>query len=105
MPPSGVGDVVLDLSLSPVCSSKPISARIRYLEVEVSADPPRLPPPALREARPGEVGLADGGLRCSRAEKMSSGGGGGGGPCCRRARSFPRCLTEPCSVSIVPPHG
>lgn len=30
---------------------------------------------------------------------------GGGGPCCRRARCFPRCLTEPCSVSIVPPHG
>lgn len=32
-------------------------------------DPSRLPPPALREARPGEVGLAGGGLRCSRAEK------------------------------------
>ena len=45
-----------------------------------------------------------------------SGGGGCGapeqrrgvrhvGPCSRRARCFPRCLTEPCSVSIVPPHG
>lgn len=33
-------------------------------------NPSRLPPPlALCEARLGEVGLAGGGLRCSRAEK------------------------------------
>lgn len=75
MTPPGVGDADIDLSVSPVSVSIPVSAHICYLEVEVLWDSfetvpsPAPPSPALWEPRPGQVGLAGAGLRCSRAEK------------------------------------
>lgn len=72
--PPGVGDTGIDLSVSPVSFSVPVSVHICYLEVEVLWDsfetaPSPASPLALCEARPGQAGLAGAGLRCSRAEK------------------------------------